>query len=130
MPASNCPRCGRLFNRIITSVCPACEKKDEEVFQKLRAYIEENPNCTITQASDATDVSHRRILMYIREGRLEMSKGMQDEVTCGKCGIPIQRGNYCEKCVVNMALELQDTYTYGEKKKHRMHIGSKRITGK
>jgi len=126
MAASNCSRCGRLFNRIASSVCPDCDRKNEEIFQKLREYINENPMCNISELSDSTGVSVKRILQYIREGRIEMSKGMHGEVTCSKCGLPIVRGNYCEKCVVDIAQDLNGG-TEGNKKKQRMHIGKSKL---
>ena len=102
MQATNCPRCGRLFNKIRTPVCTACEKADEEAFEKLRAFIEENPLCTMTELTEGTHVSVKRITQFIRDGRLEISKGMMGEITCGKCGKPIFTGRYCDVCAVDI----------------------------
>jgi len=124
MAAANCSRCGRLFNKISGSVCPACDKKNEEIFQKLREYIHENPTCNISELSESTGVTVKRILQYIREGRIEMSKGMHGEVTCSKCGLPISIGNYCEKCMLDIAQDLHGGDD-GKKKQQRMHVGSK-----
>ena len=103
MNATNCPRCGRFFTRIRSSVCPVCEKAEEELFQKLKAYIEENPLCRMAELAEATDVSTKRITQFIRDGRLEISKGMMGEITCDSCGAPIRSGHYCDKCAVNMS---------------------------
>ena len=76
MQASNCPRCGRLFTKIRSPVCPACEKAEEKGFEALRTYIDENPGCSLAELSEATNTPAKRILQYIRDGRLEISKGM------------------------------------------------------
>lgn len=102
----NCPRCGRLFRKILSPVCPSCEKLEEEQFKNLRDYLEENPAATITQCSEETGVPTKRILRYIREGRLIVPEGMVDEVRCTQCGIQIPEGNFCDPCAAKMAKEL------------------------
>jgi len=106
MAAMNCPKCGRLFNRVQARVCPACEKLEEEQFQQLRKYIEEEPFANITELADATGVPTKRILRYIREGRLEMSQGLMGELKCSQCGEPIEEGNFCSSCSQKMAANL------------------------
>ena len=106
MQAINCPRCGRLFNKIVSPVCQSCEKLEEEQFQELRHFLEENPLATITECSDATSVPTKRILRYIREGRLVVPEGMVEEIRCNQCGKQIDEGTFCDACAVKMAKEL------------------------
>jgi flagellar operon protein (TIGR03826 family) len=98
MQAINCPRCGRVFTKITKPICNACVKEDEDTFELVRAYIKENPDQTLQQVSDETHVHVKRILQYIRDGRLEASTGMSDDVGCGQCGKPISKGRFCEVC--------------------------------
>jgi len=102
----NCPKCGRLFTKIVSPVCPKCERADEEQFQKLRDYLEEYPLSSITEASDATGVSPKRILEYLREGRLQITKGLEGELRCARCGTAIETGNFCDTCNRKFAKEL------------------------
>ena len=102
MEALNCPRCGRLFTKIRANVCPSCEKAEEETFVKLRAYIEENPSCTLSELAEKTEVSIKRITQFIRDGRLEISRGMHGEIVCTKCGKPILSGRYCDSCITEI----------------------------
>jgi len=106
MAAINCPRCGKLFNKIMAPVCPACEKLEEEKFNELRKYIEDNPFAGINEISDATEVPTKRILNYIREGRLIVSQGLSGELRCSKCGRQILEGNFCSDCSNKMASNL------------------------
>jgi len=102
MQAMNCPRCGRVFTKIRSPVCPACEKEEEESFDAIKQYINDNPGCTLAELAEATGSSARRITQYIREGRLEISKGMSGEIKCDKCGKPITRGRYCDSCAIQV----------------------------
>ena len=99
MEPTNCPRCGKVFVRVREPICSTCVKEEEQKFEDVRAYVKDNPNRTIREVSDETNVSIKSILRYIREGKLEASTGMHGEVTCSKCGVPISSGRMCPKCV-------------------------------
>lgn len=116
MNASNCPRCGRLFTSIRSNVCPNCEKAEEETFQLLKAYIGEYPMCTLAELHEATNVPLKRITQFIRDGRLEISKGMVGEIVCDKCGKPIARGRYCETCALAITQNVNEMFSSLDKK--------------
>jgi flagellar operon protein (TIGR03826 family) len=135
MTATNCPRCGRLFTQVRSPVCPACEKAEEEVFNRLKDYIEENPFCTMAALSDATHVSTKQITRFIRDGRLEISKGMSYEIGCEKCGKPIQTGRYCDSCAVEISRQVNQMFgkmpievdsSIGSKRMHVSHPSNKK----
>jgi flagellar operon protein (TIGR03826 family) len=121
MEARNCPRCKKIFNYVRSPVCPACEKEEEETFVALRNFIDENPGCRMAELSETTGVSIKRITQYIRDGRLEISKGMSGEIKCDNCGKPIMRGRYCDVCAVKMHQNLNDMFKKEEKKKPAEH---------
>ena len=106
MEPTNCPRCGKLFMKINESVCPSCAKELDEKFEDVRAYLKDNPNRTIKEVSEACNVSVKSILRYIREGKLEASAGIQSEVTCSRCGIPITTGRMCKKCAAEVGQQV------------------------
>ena len=106
MQALNCPRCGRLFTKKVASVCRRCEKDEEEQFAKLREFIESEPYANINEITDATGVPTKRILQYIREGRLIMSAGLSGELRCAQCGIAIEEGSFCKPCSLKIAQDL------------------------
>ena len=98
MEPTNCPRCGKVFMKIKDSICAECVKEVDQKFEEVRAYVKEHPHRTIKEVSEACDVSVKSILRYIRDGKLEASAGIQSEITCSKCGIPIPSGRMCKKC--------------------------------
>ena len=128
MEVVNCPRCGKLFTRIINPICPSCEKDEEQTFQTVRTFVKENENCTISELSEGTGVSKKNILKYIREGRLEISKGMRGDVRCRICGQPISKGQYCDTCIIRINQNIYDMFSQTNEKHIQnaiMHISDK-----
>ena len=74
MEVRNCRSCGRLFNYMGGApLCPACQKKLEEKFQEVKAFLEENPNSSVETVAEELDVSVKQIRQWIREERLSLS---------------------------------------------------------
>ena len=107
---TNCRRCGKLFNKTIDTICPSCLREEEKQFDVLREYILENRTATISEVADATKVPPKRILRYIREGRLIVPEGMNFELNCKQCDAIIYEGNYCGPCTNKMVQNLSGAY--------------------
>ena len=108
MTAMNCPRCGKIFAKVRDPICSACVKEEEEIFEKVRLYVRDNPHKTIKEVCDECDVSTKRVLAYLKDGKLEASTGLQDESTCSKCGRPIRTGRMCEICIGEVNTQVGD----------------------
>ena len=68
MEVRNCRSCGRLFNYMGGApLCPACQKKLEEKFQEVKAFLEENPNSSVETVAEELDVSVKQIRQWIRD---------------------------------------------------------------
>ena len=127
MEIVNCPKCGKIFTRILNPVCSSCVKDEEKVFEKLKEYITENQECTLSELSENTGVGPRKILRYIREGRLEISKGMRGEIRCEVCSQPINQGRFCSSCMIKINQNISDmfsNYPDNFKEDTKMHISS------
>lgn len=135
MESRNCPRCGRLFQYIRTPICEACVKEEDKIFETVREHLEENPGSTIIETSGATGVSVKKITRYLREGRLEITKGMADagELTCMDCARPIRSGRYCESCLIKLSNDVDEMFGRNkiqpdplkQKGKPRMHTAER-----
>lgn len=102
MGVSNCARCGRIFNYVAGQrICESCRKELEKDFQKVKDYIRNNPNKGIREVSDECEVSEKQIKNWVREERLEFSKGA-GVLNCETCGAPISTGRFCDKCKAQM----------------------------
>lgn len=100
----NCRVCNRVFDYLGygPQVCPECLKKEEELFEKVRSYLESHPRATLVQTTQDTGVPLRKLQAWIKEERLAYStKGAGS--TCDLCGVPIVAGRFCPKCIGKMA---------------------------
>ena len=103
MEVKNCKGCGRLFNYMSgPPLCANCQRKLEEKFQEVKEYLEENPNSSVNQVSEAMDVSVKQIKQWIKEERLSLSQPSSDGIVCEHCGTPICSGRFCDKCKAEM----------------------------
>ena len=129
MQAMNCPKCGRVFSSMGAPICPACTKKEEELFTEVKRFLAENKGATMTEVSEATGATKQKILRYIKEGRLEATKGMDGEVTCEGCGKKITRGKCCESCLVKLDGEIKSLFATNNVQKKstisKMHMQKK-----
>ena len=110
MNARNCRKCGRLFNYVQgPPICMQCREALEEKFQEVKAYIRENPHCTIPEVAEACDVSQNQIHAWLRDDRLELAEGSAISLECENCGAAIRSGRFCEKCKSSMADKLSES---------------------
>lgn len=102
----NCSSCGKVFVSINNSrICMDCRAKEEQWEKSIIDYVRDHPNSKIGEIVEATGVQEPVIRRMIREGRF-VSTGVELYYPCEKCGSPIQKGQYCEKCQKDMRDEL------------------------
>jgi methionyl-tRNA synthetase len=107
----NCLWCGKIFNYVSGPViCPACRKKDEEDFKKIKQYLYDYPRASISQISSNLEISVKRIKEYLRQGRLEIINNDNNiYLECQICGKPIKSGKYCEDCERKLQMRFKNT---------------------
>lgn len=107
----NCKRCGRLYTYNGIDICPECYRQDEEDFIKIRDYIEAHPYATMIEISRETQVAIKKIMEFLKEGRLILNSDNTNIVLkCERCGKPITTGRFCEECKNNLGKELMKGY--------------------
>ena len=67
--------------------------------------MRDHPKSQIPEIVEATGVQEPVIRRMIREGRF-LASNIDLYYPCDKCGSPIQKGQYCEKCQKEMRDEL------------------------
>lgn len=108
MDVKNCRKCRRLFNYLSgPQICPACREKLEEQFQQVKKYLIEHCNVGIKEVVEDCDVEEQQVRQWIREERLEFSKGIDVGIVCENCGTPISTGRFCEKCKAGILMDLK-----------------------
>ncbi len=99
MDLRNCKRCGKMFNYVTGPVvCPACNEKSEEDFQKVKQYIEEHPGTSVAVTAEECEVEVAQIRQWLKDERLTFTSAEGSDLTCEKCGTPILSGRFCDKC--------------------------------
>ncbi len=118
MEVRNCRKCRRLFNYLGgISICPICKEELEKQFYVVRDYIRENPHSTIQDVAQETGTDVRQIGDWIKEGRLVLSPDSPIIVKCEKCGAPVTKGRFCDKCNQSLTENLEALITGQEKPK-------------
>lgn len=98
MALSNCPRCGKTFNKLPNvKICRDCQEAEEAQFEKVYQFLRDNPKTTLKITAEETQVSERLILEWFKTGRLT-SQSPEFSWHCEKCGASIDRGRFCKRC--------------------------------
>lgn len=77
------------------------------MYEAVYRFVRDNPNCTVDQVHEATEVPKERILQFLREGRLDISEWVSLEYPCERCGAATSKGRYCERCASELQSSLQ-----------------------
>ena len=102
----NCSSCGKVFVSINNArICMDCRAKEEQWERSIVEFVRDHPKSTIAEIVEATGVQEPVIRRMIREGRF-VSSGLDLYYPCEKCGSPISKGQYCDKCQKEMRDEL------------------------
>ena len=96
----NCPTCGKVFVKINRNLCPECMEKEEKDYDLARKYLKDNPRASVREISELTGIDGKKILRWIREGRIDVDyAGAGSGLTCKRCGTKISIGNLCSNCI-------------------------------
>ncbi|MFV0441498.1 MAG: hypothetical protein ACK5LV_09445 [Lachnospirales bacterium] len=128
MAPANCARCKRLFNRIHSPICDSCLKEEEKMYDIVYEFLVDNPNKTIQEIADETNVPEKIIIKFVRDGRFLGSVDFEAiKIPCAKCGIDILTGMYCEDCQMEMKSNLKGAMTSKNTKKKKATIMSDKV---
>lgn len=96
-----CIRCQKLISSRLYPVCGDCLEQEKGELKKIEEYLLDHPTATTDMLQDKLGIEKRWIIHYIRERRVDLIKFPQLTYPCKECGIGIQRGEYCPRCVKN-----------------------------
>lgn len=108
MGIRNCKKCGRIYADDNFDLCPKCRNNDVDEFKRVKDYLYKYPGADIQVVSDETGVDTKKILKFLRDGKLEIKDDSPNLILdCERCGTPIQTGRFCQKCVSEMQREFR-----------------------
>jgi hypothetical protein len=71
-----CKHCHKVFtSRLKAYSCEDCKKIDSDHFDDIESYLKEYPNSNALQISEALGITAYEVLNYLKEGRLNISRG-------------------------------------------------------
>ena len=71
-----CKHCHKMFkSRLKAYSCEECKEIDKDHFDDIESYLKEYPNSNALQISEALGITAFEVLNYVKEGRLNMSRG-------------------------------------------------------
>lgn len=115
MEIKTCNYCHRIFNSATgSSTCPNCFSRIEGKFKEVKQFIRKNPRATIVEVSEACEVTIGQVRDWIKDERIEYTKGSKIGIECEKCGVTILTGKYCDKCKNEINLSLKKIYNHLE----------------
>lgn len=98
-----CHSCGKVYQYNGRPFCLDCIDQMDKAFEKVREYIYDHANASVEQVSKATEVDEKWIILFIREGRIQVKEAV---LTCRQCGKPILSGELCEECKYKLSSKL------------------------
>jgi hypothetical protein len=76
-----CKHCHKVFSsRLKAYACDDCKEIDVDHFNDIEAYLKEYPNSNALQISDALGITAYEVLNYLKEGRLNISRGHLEQL--------------------------------------------------
>ena len=127
MPLAQCVRCKKMFNKVNLPVCPKCEPKEQEDFDKIQELLAKEPGLNAEEVAEKTDVDIECVLRCVSSGLVTIVK-QSETIKCGRCGAPAisLSKKLCQNCLnkLNEELAKQQSKIHIPKKKKEVQIGT------
>lgn len=123
MNLANCPQCGKLYVANLRGMCGNCIKDIDQQYERCNQYLREHKGTTITELSEAVDVSIKQITTFIREGRISIANAPNMGYACEVCGTVIRENNMCEPCRTRLTKDIRNAYQDEEAAKESGNTG-------
>lgn len=97
-----------MFDATFGRYCNKCTALFDEEYKRVKDYLWDHREATLTEVAEDCDVSTKTIKKWIREERLEFKNAEGSGMFCESCGKAVSSGKYCPECKKNIANMLQE----------------------
>lgn len=129
MNLRNCPECGHLFEFTVRDLCPDCVNKEENDYELIKSCLRHNPGAGILEISEKTEVSEKKIIAFLKNGRLILEPTNAIMLNCERCGRVIRTGRYCDDCCASIDKIIENTTGTTSSDRGRNEAKQSRFTG-
>lgn len=102
MPLANCPRCGKLFNKMAIDICKDCQKEEDELLRETQEYLRQNRSASKIEILDEVEVEPWLLDKWVTENRINIidQEELMSKRYCVECGREIKGGgeSICRTC--------------------------------
>lgn len=125
MDLRSCKKCERAYSYDGVNLCPKCRYEDDGDFKIVKEYLYDNPGADIKTVEQDTKVEIKKILQYLKEGRISITEGSENTaLSCERCDAAINLGKYCNKCINEMKREFTSAIDSSKKEKGAVEFNS------
>ena len=127
MDLRSCTKCERAYSFDGNDLCPKCRYEDDGDFKIVKDYLYDNPGADIKAVAQDTEVDVKKILQYLKEGRITIAEGSENTaLSCERCDASINMGKYCNKCINEMKKEINGAIDSSKKEKETKEASRKK----
>ena len=125
MDLRSCTKCERAYSFDGNDLCQKCRYEDDGDFKIVKEYLYDNPGADIKSVAQDTEVEIKKILQYLKEGRITILEGSENTaLSCERCDASINMGKYCNKCVNEMKKEINGAIDSSKKEQESIEFQS------
>ncbi|UUZ79518.1 hypothetical protein LJK88_30860 [Paenibacillus sp. P26] len=107
LKVDHCPKCGKVYQKNLRNLCQSCIDSYEDDYNRCNAYLRDHRKSTNAELSQATGVSERQIIGFIKENKLPIGSYPHLHYPCSSCRAPIRQHHLCSSCSIRISKEIR-----------------------
>jgi hypothetical protein len=121
---AHCSVCGSIFQMNMRGLCSNCSAEEDTYIKSIEKMLIRNRRLNVDELVQATDIPRKKILSFIRKGKIRIFEypNLVDE--CDVCRGPIRKGTMCNKCATRIQNEIAHELEQERLMKERIRANS------
>jgi uncharacterized Zn finger protein (UPF0148 family) len=121
---AHCSACGSIFQMNMRGLCSNCSAKEDTYIKSIEKTLIRNRQLNMDELAQAADIPRKKILSFIRKGKIMLFDypNLADE--CDVCAGPIRKGTMCNKCATRIQDEVANELEQERLMKERIRASS------